>query len=255
MPNELDDFLGDLKEVEKDPFEATPDVLETTEEEPVVETEEVEEEKIPYHKDPKVQKFIEKEIEKRMPQVQPTIEKPVEVTPEEDPLVDVLNRVIGNDTPEKIQAIKDFKKALDSRDTNTRAEALKEIDARVNEEKQAEQEAHNELVKGFEDIEDTFKVDITSDKEIAQKTRGEFVDFIKRIAPKDADGQVSEYPDLKESFKLFQDIQKGTAQPKPNRAKELANRSSARSNDASVVQENTDKSWNAVEKWFGKLSG
>ena len=249
MTNEVDEFLGDIKEVKEDPFKS-----ET--EDPLAQPEKVEkeeEEKLPFHKDPKVQRFIEKEIERRMPQPQ-VIEREVEVKSEEDPLLDVLTRVIGNDTPEKISAIKDFQRALDSRDERTRQAALQELDARENEEREAEVEATNELVQGFEDIEDTFGVDITSNRPQAQKTRSEFVDFIKRVAPKDSEGQVTEFPDLEETFALFQDLKK-ESNPTSNRAKELASRSVSRSGDASVVPQTTDKSWNAVERWFSKLSG
>lgn len=253
MTNEVDQFLGDLKEEEKDPFksEAVDPLAQPEKEE---KKEEEEEEKLPFHKDPKVQRFIEKEIEKRMSGVEPrVIEREIAPSTDTDPLTDVLTRIIGNDTPEKISAIKDFQQALASREERVRQEALDEIDRRVDEEREAEIEATNELVEGFESIEDTFGVDITSNKPSAVATRKEFVDFIQRIAPKDEDGQVVEFPDLEETFRLFQDTKKG-AQPS-NRAKELASRSVGRSSDSTVAPQTTDKSWNAVEKWFGKLSG
>ena len=249
MTNEVDAFLG-LNETEQDPFKPeTEDFLAQPKEEE--KGAEEAEEKLPFHKDPKVQRFIEKEIERRMPQPQ-VVERQVEAKDEEDPMLDVLTRVIGNDTPEKLSAIKDFQRALDSRDERTRQAALDELDAREYEEKEAEVEATNELVQGFEDIEDTFGVDITSNRPQAQKTRSEFVDFIKRVAPKDSEGQVTEFPDLEETFALFQDIKK-ESNPGPSRARELASRSTSRSGDASVAPQSTDKSWNAVEKWFGKL--
>ena len=258
MANEVDEFLGDLKETENDPFKSEtvdPLALPEKEEKKEEEVEEKPEEKLPFHKDPKVQKFIEKEIEKRMSSVEPrVIEREVTSEKQDDPLTDVLTRIIGNDTPEKISAIKDFEKALHSREERVREEALREIDNRVDEEKQAEAQALNELQEGFENIQDTFGVDITSNKPQAVATRKEFIDFVKRVAPKDDDGQVVEFPDLEETFQLFQDIQK-SKQPTSNRAKELAARSTARSSDASVTPQSTDKSWNAVEKWFNKLTG
>lgn len=254
MTNEVDQFLGDLDKVEQDPFKSeTEDPLAQPEkEEKKEEVVEEKEEKLPFHKDPKVQRFIEKEIERRMPQPQ-VVERQVEVEKnEEDPLLDVLTRVIGNDTPEKVAAIRDFQRALDSRDERIRQAALNELDARENEEKEAEIQAQNELVEGFESIEDTFGVDITSNKPQAQKIRSDFVDFIKRVAPKDSEGQVTEFPDLEETFALFQDLKK-ESNPTSNRAKELAARSMSRSSDSTVAPQTTDKSWNAVERWFSKL--
>lgn len=256
MTNEVDEFLGDLKETENDPFKSeTEDPLAQPEKEEKKpeEKDEKEEEKLPFHKDPKVQRFIEKEIERRMPK-ETIIEKEVVSKDEEDPLLDVLTRVIGNDTPEKVSAIKDFQKALESREERIRQAALDELNARENEEKEAEIQAQNELVEGFENIEDTFNVDITSNNPQAQKTRSEFIDFIKRVAPKDREGQVTEFPDLEETFRLFQSIKK-ESNPTSNRAKELAARSTTRSSDASITPQSSDKSWNAVEKWFNKLTG
>jgi hypothetical protein len=254
MPNELDEFLGDVKTEEQDVFKTeVEDPLAQPlkkEEKPEVKDEEV----IPFHKDPKVQKYIDREIERRMPRTEERTFVEDTKKDDDDPLLDVLTRVIGNDTPEKISAIKDFRKALDSRDEKVRSETLREIDARVSEEREAEQQATNELVEGFENIEDTFNVDLTSNKPTAVSMRKEFVDFIQRIAPKDEDGQVTEFPDLEETFKLFQDIKKGVPIP-PNRAKELAARSVGRSSDSTVVPQNTDKSWGAVERWLNKLSG
>lgn len=255
MKNEVDEFLGDLKETEQDPFKPEiEDPLNLPPKEEEKKPEEKEEEKLPFHKDPKVQRFIEKEIERRMPK-ETIIEKEVVPPSDEDPLLDVLTRVIGNDTPEKLSAIKDFKRALDSRDERTRQAALAELDSRGAEERQAEVEAQNELIQGFEDIEDTYGVDITSNKPQAQKTRSEFIDFIKRIAPKDSEGQVIEFPDLEETFALFQDIQKSKQTPPSNRAKDLASNSISRSPDSTVTPQSTDKSWGAVEKWLNKLSG
>lgn len=258
MTNEVDEFLGDVKTEEKDVFKSEvedplaqpPKEEEKGEEKP---EEKDEEEKLPFHKDPKVQRYIDKEIERRMPKTE--VQTFIEDTKkdDDDPLLDVLTRVIGNDTPEKISAIKDFKRALDSRDKRVRDEALREIDNRVSEEKEAELQATNELIEGFENIEDTFNVDLTSNKPTAVSMRKEFVDFIQRIAPKDEDGQVTEFPDLEETFKLFQDIKKGVPTA-PNRAKDLAARSVGRSGDSTVVKENTDKSWNGVQKWLDKLS-
>ena len=253
--NEVDQFLGDLKGEEKNPFklEVIDPFAQSDKEEKKDDKKDGKEVELPFHRDPKVQRFIEKEIDKRMSSVEPKIiEREVLASTDTDSLTDVLTRIIGNDTPEKISAIKDFQIALASREERIRQEALDEIDRRVDEEKEAEIEATNELVEGFESIEDTFKVDITSDRPSAVATRKEFVDFIQRIAPKDEDGQVVEFPDLEETFRLFQDTKKG-AQPS-NRARELASRSIDRSSDSTVTPESTDKSWSAVEKWLNKLS-
>lgn len=254
MDNEVDKFLEGLNnEPKDDPFAQTQDdpFVQPVVEEKKEEEESKEEKPLPFHRDPKVQKYIDKEVKKALESHVPTAtEKFVkEVASDDDPISDVLTRLIGNDTPEKISTIKDFKKALEGRDEKVKEAALRELQAQGEEERRAEAKAQAELSQGFENIEEEFNVDITSSNPVAKKTRGEFVDFIKLIAPKDEDGGIREYPDLTESFKLFQGMKKASVQP--SRAKELASRSMTRSSDASVDKKPTDNSWSAVNKLFG----
>ncbi|HSV94509.1 MAG TPA: hypothetical protein VLH94_00825, partial [Spirochaetia bacterium] len=96
-------------------------------------------------------------------------------------------------------------------------------------------------------------VDITSKDPLARKLRGEFVEFIKRVAPKNSDGEVIEFPDFEETFKVFQESRKSA--PQNNRKKDLASRSM---NPSKEVVENkipTDQSWKAVDKIINKLIG
>ncbi len=243
--NAVEEFLSDVKGDETNPFnEEEPKAIEG--EEPKAE------EAVPFHKDPKVQKFIEKEIEKRISDLPPReVIREVPVEGEEtSELKDILTRIIGNDTPEKIAAVKDFEKALGGLKEEGAREALAQIEQAQEAEHEAEVEAQQELQRGFDDIEDRFNVDLTSSKPTAQQLRSDFVDFIKRVSPKDEEGNVMEFPDLQETFQLF----KETRKPESNdRAKELSNRSMTRSGDASVTPQVKDNSWNAVDRVFGKL--
>lgn len=254
MENEVDKFLGNVSETKEDPFkkeETDPfKKEEVTPEEPVEEV--VEEEKsLPFHKDPKVQKFIEKEISKRLASVPPTeVERFNEETNEAD---EILTRIIGNDTPEKIRAIKDFKGYLGSLEEKGAQRALQQLQYEQQREVEQDRQAEDELSDGFDNIEQTFNVDLSSNAPIARKMRNEFIDFITRVSPKDEDGQVQSFPDLEETFTLFQELNKKTQVP--SRAKELASRSMARSSEASSAPVAGDKSWRAVDKLFGKLSG
>ena len=244
MENEESKLLAELN---GDTGEEKKDILDIPVE-PKVEEEVKEEKPLPFNKDPKVQKYIEKEIAKALKDRPTEVERIVrEEKVDEDPMTDVLTRVIGNDTPEKKRAIEDFKRALDSRDARVREEALREIDSRVEEERRAEAEAQAELVEGFENIEETFGVDLTSAK--AQSLRSEFVDFIKRVAPKDENGDVTEYPDLEATFQLFQDTKKS---PTASRAKELSSRSMQRSGESATAPKK-GYSWRDVDKLFSSL--
>ncbi len=258
MDNEIDNFLDGLnKDAPADPF--TPEVKdpfakETAPKEEVKKEEGTEGEggdikPLPFHKDPKVQRYIQKEVEKLAKNVKPTeVQQFIEDT--KDEADDILARIIGNDTPEKVSAAKDLKRYLlslgDKAATKARAELQAEQEAAQAEEVQTQ----NALIQGFEDIEEAYGVDLTSSTPVSRKLRNDFVDFIRRVSPKDEYGEVSQFPDFEETFALFQEM--GTKKT-PNRAKELASRTMQRSSDAPAAPAVTDNSWKAVDKAFSKL--
>lgn len=240
----VNEFLESLTEPKQDVFKPEDVVVD---DEP--EDKKDEDKVLPFHKDPKVQRYIDKEVKKILQDSKPTVEPVTDREIGDDPLADVLNRIIGNDTPEKIAAIKDFKKVLGGLKEDAKREAFEELQDRAQEDVEAEQEAQEALVSGFEDIEETYNVDITSDSSIAKKTRNDFIDFIKAIAPKDEDGDITEYPDLSASFKLFQTVNKA----QPTRAKELASRGLQRSSDTSSAPKKGN-TWKDVDRYISDLT-
>ena len=249
--NEADNFLelfGSESPKEDTEF-ALPE--EKVAEEPATEEKETEEEdKVPFNKNPKVLKFIEREVKRLTSENKPeTPTAPLHRTEDEDPLTDVLTRVIGNDTAEKISAIKDFKKALESRDQRVKEDALSEINARADRERQAEIDAQNEVSDALDAIEETFDIDMTSSSAQAKKVRGEFLDFVGRVAPKNQNGDIVSYPDFVETYKVFREMNRT---PSNDRAKSLASRSIAPSSEATVAQP-TGSSWDDTERMIAKL--
>lgn len=249
----VDDFLDGINETEEnDPFvsdkeENDPFAIETK---PAVKVEETEEDKpLPFHKDPKVQRYVEKEIDKRLKEVKPTeTEKFVKETKAVDD-DNYYERLIGNDTPEKVAMVREAK-ARDERliqiaEDRATARLATEREKATEEDKKAQEE----LRQGFENIEETYNVDLTSNNPRATQIRSEFVDFITRIAPKNSEGEVVAFPDLEASFEAFIEKKKS---PTNTRAKELASRSMARSTDASNTPVVKDNSWAAVDKMFAK---
>lgn len=221
------DFLGEFgnKGAPKDPFNDTPkdpfaneaEVKEAVVEEPK------EEKPLPFNKDPKIQKFIEKEISKRLADFKPEVK---EVSKAPDTRVDdVLTRLIGNDTPEKVSMIKEFKDILTEGTQKAKAEAIAELEARQNAETQADLAAEQELETAFDNIEENYDVDFST--LLGKKTRQEFASFVEKIAPKDRNGDIVDYPDMNSAWETFSELKKSTATP--SRAKELASRSMARS--------------------------
>lgn len=244
------DFLGEFsneKEVNpfednlKDPFNQQEIVEETAIEEPK------EEKPLPFNKDPKVQKFIEKEISKRLADI-----KPAEtVTKEEKRDDDYYVRLIGNDSPEKLAMIKEAQ-ARDERMLQMAEDrAFNRLSQKEQEAQKRDQEAQQELENAFDNIEETYDVDISSNSPIAKKTRQEFVTFVERIAPKNRAGEIVDYPDMASAWETFSEIKKATTQP--SRAKELASRGMARSSEAPVNQTAKRVDWNAVDDMMDSL--
>ena len=231
--SELEKFMGDLggsgdkdplQDKGEDPFGHLEEKEEGIADEPK------DEKPLPFNKDPKVQKFIEKEISKRMSEFKPEPAR-VETAPADDRVTDVLTRLIGNDTPEKLSMVKEFKDILGNLKGEARAEALDELRGMQNAEVEADREAQQELESAFENIEETFSVDITSNNPVARKTRQEFVSFVEKIAPKDQYGDIVDYPDMVSAFETFSAMKKATATP--SRAKELAAQGMRRSVETS----------------------
>ncbi len=223
---ELDEFMGSLADTHEDPLSNKQEDpfshLEEKQEENF--TEEPKEEKpLPFNKDPKVQKFIEKEISKRMADFKPEVRE-VETKQEVD---DYYTRLIGNDTPEKVAMIREAQ-ARDERMLQQAEERAFNRLSRVEQEAmKADQEAEEQLETAFENIEETFDVDISSNSPMAKKTRQEFVTFVERIAPKDRYGDVIDYPDMNSAWETFSEMKKSSQQP--SRAKEYASRGMSRS--------------------------
>lgn len=251
--NEFNKFLGTLGEDDKNGFEENtedPFAHLNTEPEAIVEPEV--EKPLPFNKDPKVQKYIAKEVAKAL------AEKPEAVVPVREPVnddtasvVDAFTAIIGNDTPEKIKALKALENALGNVDQRASKIALDKIDEIKNRENQQDREAQQELDDAFDEIEDSFGVDITSNNAIAKKLRTEFVTFVEKIAPKDRNGDIIDYPDMNSAWETFSAIRK--ANTVPSRNKELANRGMARSTETST-QPQKRVTFNDADAYIESLS-
>jgi len=253
MENELDKFLAENKEtldkvIEPEQKELY-DFSEKKKPEPEVEVSEIEEEtvkKVPFNKDEKLQRYIEKQVSKKLAEYEPKVQTaPLQTTDEVDPLTEVLTRIIGNDTPEKLSAIKDFKKTLEGREERVRQEALNDIQSRVDSEKQAEVQALEEVSNALDDIEDTFNVDLTNNT----KLRNGFLDFMGKISPKDANGNIIAYSDFNEAFKTFKEMNKA---PSNDRAKDLASKSMSNQTTIKPAEQSVN-SFDDFDKWAESL--
>lgn len=241
--NAVDNFLETVNTNIEPPEESPFKDLKVEQEE---QKEEVVEEKvekpIAYHEDPKLKRYIEKEIAKATANLTPKEEQRFKEEVKEDGFIKAFETIIGNDTPEKVNALRMLKDEVEGIRQEARS-VKQELEA----ERQADRQAEQELAQGFENIEEEFNVDFQD-----KKLRTDFIEFIERIAPKDVDGEIREYPDFSETFKLFQEINKKTPNP---RAKELASRSMTRGGEATSTPIPQDTSWRGVEKFFSTLKG
>lgn len=241
------DFLNNIDGNEL--FEEKPVVTEETE--TTGDQEEVEDKVVPFHKDPKILRFIEKEIAKKTKEIQPSSERQFrkEVT-EELNLPSSFIKLVGNDTEEKREVLKDLSNYFGTLKGEARKEFLDEMKQQQEAVVAQDRKAQEELDTYFEEIEETYNVDLSSNSATAKKQRAEFIDFVREIAPKNEEGEVAQFPDLVRAFKVFQDNTKRPATQ--SRAKELASRGLTRSTETTTAAP-TGRSWKDVERYFSKL--
>lgn len=245
MPKETTaDFLNNLTEDKVDLFK-----------EPVLseekEIDELKEEKrLPFNKDPKVQRYISDEIAKRLEFVKPSAEQSFrrEVTEELD-LPPALVKLVGNDTPEKREALKGLADHLASLTDKAQEKFVQKMQEQEEQSREEDNAALSELNQGFEDIEDSYGVDISSNAASAQRTRAAFVEYLRKVSHKNADGEVDQFADIPAAWEEFQERNK----PQSNqRSKELAARGMTRSTDTSSAPK-AGNSWKDVERYFSTL--
>lgn len=249
----LQEFMAGLGQTNPNPLESADPFAQKVEEktEDVVEEEEKDEKPLPFHKDPKILRFIEKEVGKRVSTQRPA--EQVTTHAADDEGTALLERIIGNDTPEKVQAVKDFQKYLAGLEDKGAQKALAKLQEQSDQEQEAERKAQDQLEESFEQVEETYNVDLSSNTPQARKTRSDFVDYIRKIAPKNEDGEVASFPDIPAAFEEFQERNK-KAPVAPNRAKELASKGIVRSSDATIAPAQTKKDWKSIDKLFANLT-
>ena len=161
------------------------------------------EEKTPFHKNPKVQRYIDRQVRKALENnTQTTYGEPVKET------TFTPSNTSTEPSPEWIMAYGDTDKSrkawalnqsyLEKAVERARQEALNDFRNQIEQEKQAEKEFENFITNSLESIEDTYDVDITSNTASAKKTRNEYLELVKKLSPKDNEGNIISYADFGE---------------------------------------------------------
>lgn len=246
MANENDavsSFLNEISGNKQDIFKESP-------QEEVID-EVIEDKPLPFHKDPKVQRYIQKEIEKAKKDLAPTAtsEFKESVSADVEETIKAFSTIIGNDTPEKVKALDALKRTLEGSDERASKKAIERFQKQMKEAEQQQakedREAADELQAGFEEIEEEHGVDLNADT----KTRTAFVEYLKKVSHKNKDGEVDQFADIPSAWETFQERAK--APQVQSRAKQLAARGMTRSTEASQVP--TGKSWKDVDRYFAQL--
>jgi len=239
------DFLNSITEKPDEIFKEEPSV------EAEADTEEIPEpkEKVSWAKDEKLQRFIEKQVEKRLAKheseprsVEQQFRQEVQ---DEIKLPPSFIKLVGNDTEEKKQVLKDLSSYFSGLKGEARQEFLEELKEQEQAQVQQDNAALSELNAGFEEIEEEHGVDLSTDT----KTRAAFVEYLRRVSHKNEDGEVDQFADIPAAWEAFQE----RAKPQTaSRAKELASRGMTRSGDTTTTVK-TGNSWKDVEKHFEQL--
>jgi len=244
-----DDFMAGLDKGEENPLEPQIDDLFPEDKEPDIKNDIEEVKPLPYHKDEKLQKYIEKQVEKRLSNFKPSATETFkqEVSVSDPGLVEAFKTILGDDTPEKQNALKALERSLanvDERATQKAVDRLQQVQQEQSERETREiEEAESELEEGFENIESHYGIELTERQKDAYK------DFLLKIQPK---GGYEEYPDFIETFDVFK---KSVTRSSNSQAKILASRGIERSSSANVTPKLTSDGkssmWQQVDKIFG----
>jgi hypothetical protein len=143
--------------------------------------------------------------------------------------------VLYGDTPEAQKAWKVQEKLLMRAKEEAKAEAVREIESKREEESRKAKQFESYIDSNLEAIEDRYDVDLTSDAPKARKMRREFLELIETVSPKDEDGNIIEYSDFMTTYGLFQKI-RTEEKPDNTQKKDIASRSMVRSQSAPAAQ-------------------
>lgn len=243
------DFLNNIDGVEETPK----DIFKEDDLSDNTEIEEVDDDKpLPFHKDPKVQRYVEKQIAKALEDLpKPSAEREFrQEFQSEINLPPALVKLVGNDTPEKREALKELAEYMESLPKKAQEQFRAQVEQEQRELVEQDSAALNELNAGFEEIEESYGIDLSSNTAQAQKTRALFVEYIRKVSHKNEDGEVDQFADIPAAWEEFQERNKPQS---ASRAKGLASRGVTRSADASATPR-AGNSWKDVERHFANLA-
>ena len=136
-----------------------------------------------------------------------------------------VEAIFGTDTPEKLAATNILKKALSGMSDSAVEKALERIQSQQDNESKAVREAEDEIDEGLEIAEDATGLDLSE----GSRDRQGFLTLVERLAKKDKNGDIVEYPDFETAAELYVRTKE---RPVNTRARDLASRSMTHSGES-----------------------
>lgn len=180
------------------------------------------EEELPFHKHPRFKELTKKnrELEEKLDEV---LRKPQSQEKEETIPAEWI--ALYGDDEKSAQAWKIQKQFLEDNFNRNRDSILNEIDSRSKREAEEFRKESEFIEESLENLDN-----------LTSKDKKPFLQFVEKISPKDADGEVTDYADFGEAWEIYQSIRDKQNTPNNSQKKQLAARSMTRSNE-SVTQE------------------
>lgn len=148
------------------------------------------------------------------------------------------------DSPESRASWNLQKEILEDYGRKVKEETINEF--REEQARAAEEQARLESLidTNLEDVEDEFGVDLTSGSPAAKKARKEFLEEVKRMSPKDENGDIVAFADFTSVYESYKDRKAKTAAPDNARQKEISSRSMVQPGQTAPVQRQRTSGWN-----------
>lgn len=190
---------------------------------------------IPFHKNPRWKKMVadNRELSEKLEKLS-ELEKFNKDTKGADDAPPIEWTTLYGDDDKAINAWKIQRQREDKLMQQAEERAYGRLRSDLDREKQEEKQWGEYINDQFEDIEDTHKIDLTSNAPSAQKTRKEFLGLVQKLSPKDKDGNIESYADFGQTWEIYQSMQ---SKPDNSQRKSIASRSMAKSSDSTSEPE------------------
>jgi hypothetical protein len=158
-------------------------------------------------------------------------------------------RIYG-DSPETREAWRLQQDILNDYKIQAKEEALMEIHQEQVEYKKKQDEYESFIDSQFENIEDEYGVDLTSNAPAAKKARREFIEMVQQASPKDEEGNLTGYADFDAVWDFYQtklNKEKGST----TRQREISSRTMSRTNGSTTTESQITPGFDGWRKDYG----